>query len=30
VLGVSRQTVQDDWRMAQMWLSRELSEESAP
>jgi RNA polymerase sigma factor (TIGR02999 family) len=28
VLGVSRQTVQDDWRMARMWLSRELSEGS--
>ena len=26
VLGVSRQTVQQDWRMAIMWLSRELSE----
>jgi DNA-binding CsgD family transcriptional regulator len=30
VLGISRQTVQDDWRMATLWLSRELSEGSAP
>ncbi len=28
VLGVSRRTVQGDWRVAKMWLARELSAES--
>ena len=29
VLGVSRSTVQGDWRVAKMWLSRELTENKA-
>ena len=29
VLGVSRGTVQNDWRFARMWFGRELSEESS-
>jgi RNA polymerase sigma factor (TIGR02999 family) len=29
VLGVSRWTVQEDWRVAKMWLNRELSEGTA-
>ena len=29
VLGVSRSTAQGDWRVAKMWLSRELSEDKA-
>ena len=29
VLGVSRRTIQDDWRVAKMWLARELAGEAA-
>jgi len=28
VLGLSRQTIHDDWRVAKMWLNRELEEGS--
>jgi RNA polymerase sigma factor (TIGR02999 family) len=30
VLGISRQTVHEDWRVAKMWLARELAEGDAP
>jgi DNA-directed RNA polymerase specialized sigma24 family protein len=30
VLGLSRQTVHEDWRVARMWLCRELAEGNAP
>jgi RNA polymerase sigma-70 factor (ECF subfamily) len=30
VLGVSKSTVESDWRMARAWLHRELSDGSAP
>ena len=30
MLGVSRRTVQNDWRVAKMWLARELAEGSIP
>jgi len=30
VLGVTRRTVQRDWRMAKMWLAREFAEDNDP
>ena len=30
VLGVTSRTIQSDWRMAEMWLGRELEESSQP
>ena len=30
MLGVSARTIERDWRMAQAWLRKELSEESDP
>ena len=30
VLGFSKRTVDEDWKMARMWLARELAEESSP
>ncbi len=30
VLGITRRTVQEDWRVARMWLNRKLSGESDP
>jgi RNA polymerase sigma factor (TIGR02999 family) len=30
VLGLSRQTIHDDWRVAKLWLCRELAEGTSP
>jgi RNA polymerase sigma factor (TIGR02999 family) len=30
VFGVTRRTIQNDWKVARMWLIHELSEEAAP